>query len=508
MNMGTLKTSSSFLAKQFAAMLDALGCLWVDEIGTWVIPQEDGTHKVASSDEMREALFDFMDEQHAGDGFTDGKLTGTFKMMSLKQKLKRQRLHETHLAFTDGKLNCSTFEFEPFPPPFDEKKTYSKNDRIRFGKFDWVLRADTSKEGIPPSSSSSWDRLQGHASLALMRLDMAYDEAVNGKDECPEFLKFLSQVFVGEDGVTPSDELLSVVYPMCGYFLMPHLKANKIFMLAGPTASNGKSTFMKIIEELMPEGTVDSKKFNEFASVKGPNWGKAELVGKRLVLCSEESSRDIDAGRLKEFADGMSAVQAERKFQQPFSFFPTFKLLAAFNSPPEFDNVDQGTLRRFFYIPCNAEFDGSVSVDEIKERVLAERQAILAWMVRQAKALHEKKWLFPMDGKLLSETKEVYMSDQNSVLAFCRETYEPTTRGEGKIVASEIYDEYVAWCGRNGYRNPFGRRKFGIAATSKLLGDNYSIHGTRYRSCRRKSFSSSQPPLTPVAQSLADQFNT
>jgi P4 family phage/plasmid primase-like protien len=474
-----MSMSSSQLAKNFALMLDGMGIVWIDEIATWIAPNDDGTHRVLSSDEVREMLFDYMDR--ADSGFTEGKMNGTFKMASLKQKLKRARLNETCIAFTDGKLNTFTFEFEPFPDEWRAGRRYEKGDRARYGRFDYSALADVNGDGDPPSGSpGKWHRLHPHASLALTRLNMTYAEAM-AAPEPVEWLRFLSQVFVEEDGRTPSEELLSVVRPMCGYFLMPHLKGNKIFMLAGPLSFNGKSTFMKLIELLLPEGSVTARRFNEFASSRGPNWGKADLIAKRLVLCSEESSRDVDAGQIKQFADGMTPMQAERKFQQPFSFFPTFKILAAFNTPPDFTDVDRGVLRRFFYIPCNAEFDGSTSVDEIVDRVMAEKQLILAWMVREAKKLHEKKWLFPIDGKLLGEAKDTYMADQNSVIAFCREKYRIVNRPEKGTPVTDIYRHYLEWCAENGYRQPFGKRNFGIMASKRSLGDSHVANGTRYR---------------------------
>lgn len=493
--------AASRLSLGFAYLLDLEGYVWIDEIATWVEPQENGTYIIVTSDMMKTKLFHWLHDQ--GEGFTDGKLAGIFKMVPLLQKLARKRLNESCIAFTDGLLNCTTFKFRPFYPDYDGNKTYINKDCVRFGKYEYSAKREVSPNNPPSTSTTFWYRKSRMNELATSALPMTYAEALESSpDDCPNWLNFLDEIFVDEDGKT-SEELVNVVSLMCGYILMPHLLSNKIFMLAGVTASNGKSTFLHIIKQILPEGSVIEKKFKEFASSSGPNWSKADLVAKKLVICNEESSRDVDSGLLKEFSDGMSEVEGRRLYQSPFQFRPTFTILTAFNSPPEFDKVDKGLLRRLVYIPCYAQFDGTKSVQEVVDPILAERNFILAWCIQNAKRLHEMKWKFPKESDIMERTKQEMLTEQNSVYEFVIGRYEPLPKTDETkgLTIMEIYEDYKSWCLDVGRVKPYAKRRFGQMATSDMLGKTKDSNGIRYRHCRRIY------PPEPEQQDLHALFN-
>ncbi len=476
---------SSVQSEAFAKELDKKSVVWVEEIGNWIAPHPtDGTYYVVDPHDIRSSLAEAMKSDTGG--FTEGKLKGTLAMVNMFQKKRRKRLNDTHLAFRDGKLDCSTFEFVPTPPPWEDEKTYEKGDAVTYKNVIFSAKKANTQTN-PVTGREIWGERERTKNLALISVPLTYRQAMDSTDsDCPRWIEFLSQIFVEEDTVTPSMELLDIISLMCGYVLMPHLKANRIFMLAGPTAANGKSTFLKIIDSILPEDSVAHQRFRQFASATGANWSKAELPGKRLVICNEESSKDVDASILKDMSDGMAKITAERKFMQPFEFYPTFKIICSFNTPPLFDRVDQGILRRFVFIPCLAQFTGKRHADDIIALILTERTQILAWMVRQAARLHSLNWMFPKGGELISNAKEEYLLEQNSVLDFCKGRYEPlplTDSGKG-IPVHDIYDEYFEFVKKSG-RKPFSRVNFGQIAHAGILGKSYSTNGKRYRKCKK-----------------------
>jgi hypothetical protein len=508
--------SQSELAMNVANILDLKGYVWIEEIATWIEPLDNGTFSIVATEAMKRKMFTYLHKQ-LGEPFTEGKLQGIFRMAPMLQTLRKNRLHETHIAFKDGLLDCDTFEFETFPEMWDKAKTYKKGDTVRFGedaensaikaqgfddrypKFSYTATKDT--DDRPPSSSlTQWSRHRGTDKVAFVVLPMTYEEALAGTDkDAPHFHKFLNDMFVDHDGVTDPG-LVDNITKMLGYVLMPHMKANKIFMLAGPSASNGKSTFLSIIKNVMPDGSYLEKKFKEFASSSGQNYGKADLIAKRLVICNEESSKDVDSGLLKEFSDGLSEIQFRRLYQEPGHFLPTFKIITAFNSAPEFDKVDKGLLRRMVYIPCLAQFDGSLSFSEVTKPIYDERQHILAFMVRQAKELHNRKWKFPEETKLMQDTKTEMLTEQNSTYEFLYGRYIALPKGstEKGIPCSAIYADYEFMCKANGRQMPFSSRKFFSMAPIELLGGSYASNGVRYRKCKTVT-----PPVTdPTIQAF------
>jgi len=480
--------SSSKMAISFAEKLDREGYMWVEEIGTWLYPNKDGTCSPANENKMMKDCFNHMSKQR-NEGFTEGMLKGTFKMATMLQEMNFARLNETHLAFEDGKLDCHSFEFRKFPGAWEENISYTKNDKVMFEGIEYTAKCNIEPCTTPPSAHLMvWEPKNPYEDLALMKIPMTYEEALNGTDDqCPKWIEFLNDIFVEEDKVTASKELINVVSLMCGYVLMPHLLANRIFMLAGPTASNGKSTFLKIIKSIIPKGFVAELKFKEFASSNGQNYSKTQLPGKKLIICNEESSKGIDSGLLKELSDGMSEIQARRLYHDPFSFRFNSTIIAAFNTPPEFDRVDSGVIRRFIYIPCYAEFSGNIHVNKVIQPILKEKKEILGWMVRQAKRLYDLNWVINDNAEILRKAKEMLLIEQNSAIAFANNFYEPNENVVGYPI-TEIYNEYIAWCVKNGFKNPFSSRSFGQICHRNILGSSYSKAGDRYRRCRKKMY--------------------
>jgi P4 family phage/plasmid primase-like protien len=480
---------SSKIARTFAEKLDREGYLWVEEIGTWLYPNKDGTCSPAKENKMMKKCFSYMSGQRESEGFTESMLKGTFRMATMLQESNTERLNETHLVFEDGKLNCFTFEFRKFADVWGENTSYSEGDEVIFEGREYTAQCHIEPCATPPSANLTvWKPKNVYKELALLKIPMTYEEALNGKDDqCPKWIQFLNHVFVKEDKVTASEELIDIVGLMCGYILMPHLLANKIFLLAGPTASNGKSTFLKIIKSVIPKGFVAELKFKEFASVSGQNYSKIQLPGKKLIICNEESSKGIDSGLLKEFSDGMSEIQARRLYHDPFSFRFNSTIIAAFNTPPEFDRVDSGVIRRLVYIPCFAEFDGSKHINSVVNPIMKEKKEILGWMVRQAKRLHSLNWIIDDSAEIMNNAKETLLIEQNSALTFTKKYYEPNENAVGYPII-DIYNEYIAWCAKNGFKNPFSSRSFGQICHRNILGQSYSKSGERYRRCRKKMY--------------------
>lgn len=476
---------SSVLAKRYAKnVLDLKGIAWIDEIGTWIKPCPGGYYKILSAKQIRDDLALHIDA--AKDGFSDGKLKSTVNLLEVFQSEKKERLNETHIAFSDGLLDSITFDFEPFGEKFSRDKAYKKGDKVTFETFEYVATENPASGKPPSANQEQWERLSNLDRLAMTSLPISYEEAMNGNNSnCPKLMRYLRDMFVGNDGITPDEDLIRNVSLMMGYLLIPHMLGNKIFFLAGPKAHNGKSTFLKFIMELFPKNLVIMKNLKDFASNSGNNYGRAELPGKRIVICAEESSRNVDASALKVFSDGMTTIEARRIYSPPFDFWPTFKILAAFNMPPEFDNVDEGSIRRFMYIPCNRDFDkGGPTPQQIVKDLMTERCQILAFMVRQANELRKMNWRFPDEEGIIEEAKNNFLITQNSVMSFCKENYRPVKAPGRGIPIKDIYQHYVKYCEENNYM-PFGIRKFGIIAGPKMLGDSYASNSVRCRRAER-----------------------
>jgi len=120
------------------------------------------------------------------------------------------------------------------------------------------------------------------------------------------------------------------------------------------------------------------------------------MCGARLVVSQESDfSRRFDSGLLKTLTGG-DELTGERKFEHPFNFSPTHKLVVVSNYRPKVD-LDRGMKRRLHLIPFRQVYDldktkkGAKPPDRmLKEKLLAEAPGILAWMIEGCLAWQQR----------------------------------------------------------------------------------------------------------------------
>jgi putative DNA primase/helicase len=148
-------------------------------------------------------------------------------------------------------------------------------------------------------------------------IDIDYDaEAL-----CPTFQKFMSDIFNG------NQEMISFMKRALGYSLTGHTKEQCLFVAHG-TGSNGKSTLLEIVEDVLrdyastsPMSTLMKEKFKSGI----PN-DIARLRGARMVKASEgEKEQSFSEALIKQLTGGdkMTARFLHKEF---FTFTPLCKL--------------------------------------------------------------------------------------------------------------------------------------------------------------------------------------
>ncbi|GAF75138.1 unnamed protein product, partial [marine sediment metagenome] len=168
-----------------------------------------------------------------------------------------------------------------------------------------------------------------------------------------------------------------------GYGITGDTSEQCLFIHYG-TGANGKSTELTAIQDTlggdyaqhMPTETVLTKRQ---ASI--PN-DVARLKGARFVTAIEaEAGRRLAEALVKQLTGG-DRVTARLLYSEYFEFTPTHKLYLAVNHKPVIRGTDHAIWRRIRLIPYDVTIPDEDQDKHLSDRLAAEREGILAWLVR------------------------------------------------------------------------------------------------------------------------------
>ena len=112
----------------------------------------------------------------------------------------------------------------------------------------------------------------------------------------------------------------------------------------------GKSTFIEGIRAV-PSDRVTRLGLSDIARSR---FALTNLPGKTLATCTEQPSDFIARTDLLNAIISGETITVERKFEYPFDFNPTVKLLWAMNEKPRVANPNNSIFRRVHIIKCPA----------------------------------------------------------------------------------------------------------------------------------------------------------
>ena len=194
--------------------------------------------------------------------------------------------------------------------------------------------------------------------------------------ECPNWLAFLNDVTGGDT------ELVAYLQRVVGYCLTGDISSHALFFFYG-TGANGKSVFLNVISTILGDYAANAPMdtFMETRSDRHPT-DLAGLRGARLVSATEtEQGRRWAESKIKAITGG-DPVTARHMYKDFFTYPPQYKLLIAGNHKPAIRNVDEAMRRRLHLVPFTITVPPERRDPRLTERLLAERDGILAWAVQ------------------------------------------------------------------------------------------------------------------------------
>ena len=268
------------------------------------------------------------------------------------------------------------------------------------------------------------------------------------------------------DKLSCSDgEIRSLLEECMGYCFYRRNQLGKAFFLTGDK-SNGKSTFLSMLRDLLGEentSSLDLSELDERFSIAG-------LAGK-LANIGDDISDEFLQGRsiaiFKKIVTG-DRIKAEYKGENPFQFSPYVKLLFSANDIPRTKDRTGAVLRRMVIIPFNATFSKD---DPDYDPYIAYKLKgcdVMEYLAKVAigglRRVIEGNG-FSESGKVQSAIKE-YESDNNPILAFFEEVPEAEIENQ---LTNEVYSRYKVFCVENN-AHPISKSSF-----SREINRRYGI---------------------------------
>jgi putative DNA primase/helicase len=252
--------------------------------------------------------------------------------------------------------------------------------------------------------------------------------------DCPQWLAFLSDIAGGDV------DLQTYLQRMVGYCLTGVTSAHALFFLYG-TGANGKSVFANVISTILGDyaATASMDTFVETRGDRHPT-DLAGLRGARFVTAIEtEQGRRLNESKVKAITGG-DKISARFMRQDFFEYTPQFKPVIVGNHKPAIRNIDEAMKRRMHMIPFTVTIPPERRDSRLTEKLLAERDGILAWAVAGCLAW-QREGLKP-PASVVSATEEYFESED----ALGRWLDERCVRApNAKSLTAELFTDWKQW---------------------------------------------------------------
>jgi putative DNA primase/helicase len=297
---------------------------------------------------------------------------------------------------------------------------------------------------------------------------------------CDLWERFLYQIQDVSRQPASADRMVMFLQRAIGYALTGSTQEQCLFVMWGGGA-NGKSTLLNLVKEVLGSYAMHTPTETLLAKNRGGDipTDVARLDGPRLVTASEvDRGRRLAESLVKELT-GQDTVSARFLYGEYFDFKPQFKLFLSTNNKPVIRGADNAIWRRIKMIPFNVQFGEGMDLprdDGLADKLRAEYEGILAWMVRGCLYWQEEGLAPPAE---VTEAIAAYRAEMDVLAEFMEDC---CLVGPGlTVTAGDIYSAYLTWAGEAGLRDKeqMKQRTFGICLTERGFKKNKGAGGKR-----------------------------
>jgi putative DNA primase/helicase len=308
-------------------------------------------------------------------------------------------------------------------------------------------------------SLDSFKLLPHHPSyLSTVQLPIEYDlKAIS-----PTFRQFLKEITLKDE------ELIYVLQEIIGYLLSAETKAEKAFFFFGG-GSNGKTTLINIITQLVGKENMSSIPLSEFSQ----QFGLESLINKTVNISAENEmgGKALKTENFKAIVSG-DTITINIKYHPAISYKPHCKLVFVVNTLPDSMDVTNGFFRKLTIVPFRRKFVEDEKDVHLLQELLKELPGILNWAIEGLKRLRKNNYQFSKS-QAIEQCHKAYYSEQNPV----REFYHEHVRLEqGKRTRqSEFHQRYLQWLYLQGIDDKGTKSKQNFWRYFKVILENEGI---------------------------------
>ena len=297
--------------------------------------------------------------------------------------------------------------------------------------------------------------------------------------KCAAFLVALYRMMGLEQSEERSTRLVHFMQTALGYSLVG-VTSEKVVFLCHGAGDNGKTTLLELIREII--GPYSASISTE--SLMSKNLSNNELAdlanlrGARFVRSSEtEQGQRLNEARLKRITQGMGIIRACKKYEDWFEFPESHTLWIDANHRPVVRGQDPAIWNRLALIPFEVTIPKAEQDPNLRQKLLAEAEGVLAWMIQGAVRWCAERLHRPEE---VTSAVDAWRTDSDPLADYLAECCEldPTAW----VSSGALWDSYAAWAEHSGI-DPLTRTVFGLRITG--LGchpGRRKVHGSAIRS--------------------------
>ena len=251
----------------------------------------------------------------------------------------------------------------------------------------------------------------------------------------PTWEKYLSDV-------QTIPEIVSFLQRAAGYSACGTAR-EQIVLIHHGHGQNGKSTFMKAMAAILGSGYCQKGNMSLFAeqSTDRVRNDVACLSGTRMLSLSETSDRMILDEALIKAVTGGDIIKARFLNKEFFEFVPTFTVHIDTNHRPRIRGTEDGIWRRILLIPWTTRVPDEKKDLRLEEKLLAEKEGILNWIVQGARSYLQGGLKIP---EIIYEASHEYRRDEDIIGDWFDQCI---VQMPGlKETSDDLFRSYEHWC--------------------------------------------------------------
>lgn len=290
----------------------------------------------------------------------------------------------------------------------------------------WALNTTSGTVDLRTGELRPHDPAEMHSKVT----GAAYDAGV----AAPRWEAFLAEVL-------PDPDVRRFVQKLVGYSLTGEVGENVLAFPYG-SGANGKSVFLGVLREVLGDYATEAAPDLLVARrERGIPVDVMDLRGFRFVTTTEVDAGQRMATDVMKRITGESRLKARRMRQNFESFRNVTKLWMAANDRPQVDALDEAVWRRLRLIPFDVTIPPQKRDPYLAEKLLAERDGILAWAVAGCLAW-QREGLKP-PAAVMAATED-YRNESNPLADWVESHCELDP--DAVIPATRLREDYERWC--------------------------------------------------------------